>query len=55
MTMLLLLVGVGAVAQKFTTHSVKKGETLESIAKQYKVSELGILKYNKEVKKGQPI
>lgn len=54
-TMLLLFVGVIAVAQKFTTHSVKEGETLESIAKQYKVSEQGILNYNKEVKSGQPI
>ncbi|WP_240484956.1 LysM peptidoglycan-binding domain-containing protein [Arenibacter latericius] len=54
-TFLMLFIGVCAVAQKFTTHSVKEGETLESIAKQYKVSELGILNYNKEVKKGQAI
>ncbi|WP_229797179.1 LysM peptidoglycan-binding domain-containing protein [Arenibacter certesii] len=54
-TFLMLFIGVCAVAQKFTTHSVKEGETLEGIAKQYKVSELGILNYNKEVKKGQAI
>ncbi|MFD2791368.1 Cell division suppressor protein YneA [Arenibacter antarcticus] len=54
-TILLLFVGVSAIAQKFATHSVKAGETLESIAKQYKVSEQGILNYNKEVKKGQPV
>lgn len=54
-TILLLFVGVFAMAQKFTTHSVKEGETLESIAKHYRVSEEGILNYNKEVRKGRPI
>src|SRR5690606_22803670 len=47
--------GIGVFAQKFATHAVKEGETLESIAKQYKVSEQGIINYNKEIKKGQPI
>ena len=52
-TFLFMLVGINAIAQKFTTHSVKAGETLESIAKRYQVSEQGILNYNKELKKDQ--
>lgn len=44
-----------ATAQKFATHSVKQGETLESIAKQYKVSAKSILTYNKEIKEGQTL
>ena len=54
-TFLLMLMSINAVAQKFTTHSVKAGETLESIAKRYNVSEQGILNYNKEIKKGQAL
>lgn len=50
-----MLVGINAIAQKFTTHSVKAGETLESISKRYNVSEQGILNYNKELKKGQAL
>lgn len=50
-----MLMGINAIAQKFTTHSVKAGETLESIAKRYNVSEQGILNYNKEIKKGQAL
>nr|WP_281502485.1 LysM peptidoglycan-binding domain-containing protein [Arenibacter sp. F20364] len=50
-----MLVSINAIAQKFTTHSVKAGESLESIAKQYGVSEKGILNYNKEIKKGQAL
>ena len=46
-----LLFGVTAIAQKFNTHPVKKGETLESISKAYGVSPGDILKYNKEIKK----
>ncbi|MET6991136.1 LysM peptidoglycan-binding domain-containing protein [Sediminicola arcticus] len=42
-------------AQQFATHAVKKGETLESIAKQYKVTPFNILKYNKEVVQGKPL
>ncbi len=42
-------------AQKFTTHAVKRGESLESIAKQYKVSQEDILTYNKEIKKNSPL
>ena len=44
-----------ANAQKFTSHAVKAGETLESIAKQYKVSPYSILNYNKEIKSGQAL
>ncbi|WP_238389896.1 LysM peptidoglycan-binding domain-containing protein [Arenibacter aquaticus] len=54
-TLFLMLVSFSALAQKFTTHSVKKGETLESIAKQYGITEQSILNYNKEVKKGKAI
>jgi LysM repeat protein len=54
-TLVFMLVSINAMAQKFTTHSVKAGETLESIAKRYNVSEQGILNYNKEIKKGQAL
>ncbi len=39
-------------AQKFETHAVKQGETLESIARKYKVTPYAILKLNPEVKNG---
>ncbi|MFT6838762.1 MAG: LysM repeat protein/ABC-type branched-subunit amino acid transport system substrate-binding protein [Sediminicola sp.] len=42
-------------AQQFATHAVKKGETLESIAKQYRVTPFNILKYNKEIVQGKPL
>jgi len=48
----MLLFNFSANAQKFTTHPVKKGETLESIAKQYKVTPHDILTFNKEIKQG---
>lgn len=51
--LLFVFVGCKATAQKFSTHSVKSGETLESIAKQYKVTPANILTYNKEIKAGQ--
>lgn len=54
-TILFLFMGVGVFAQKFATHAVKEGETLESIAKQYKVTEQDIINYNKEIRMGQPI
>lgn len=53
--LLFTLIGCKATAQKFTTHAVKKGETLESIAKQYKVTPYNILTYNKEIKQGDDI
>jgi len=42
-------------AQKFTTHAVKKGETLESIAKTYNVPTATILELNKEIKQGDAL
>ncbi|MCP4974868.1 MAG: LysM peptidoglycan-binding domain-containing protein [Maribacter sp.] len=53
--LLFTIIGCKATAQKFTTHAVKKGETLESIAKQYKVTPYNILNYNKEIKQGDDI
>lgn len=38
--------------QKFKTHAVKEGETIESIAKLYRVTPADILKLNPEAKKG---
>ncbi|MGB5370132.1 MAG: LysM peptidoglycan-binding domain-containing protein [Flavobacteriaceae bacterium] len=51
----LALISWKANAQKFTSHAVKAGETLESIAEQYKVSPYSILNYNKEIKSGQAL
>lgn len=42
-------------AQKFTTHAVKRGETLTSVAAKYGVSTQSILKYNKEIKAGDKL
>lgn len=50
-----LLVSCTALGQKFNTHQVKEGETLESIAKSYGVSPANILQYNKEIRQGQPL
>ena len=49
-TVLTLLFSFVAFAQKFTTHAVKQGETIQSISRQYKVTPASILKLNKEVK-----
>ncbi len=46
---LLVFMGGTAMAQKFTTHVVKKGETLEGISKRYKVAPSTIISYNKEI------
>ncbi|MGC1516554.1 MAG: LysM peptidoglycan-binding domain-containing protein [Maribacter sp.] len=48
-----LLVSCSALGQKFSTHEVREGETLESIAQQYGVAPVSILKYNKEIRPGQ--
>lgn len=53
--LLFVFVGCKATAQKFTTHVVKDGETLESISKQYRVTPYTILTYNKEIKQGQEL
>ena len=50
-----ILVSCTALGQKFNTHQVKKGETLESISKIYGVSPSNILQYNKELKSGQDL
>ena len=42
-------------AQQFTTHTVKKGETLFGIAQQYKVTPFNILKYNKDIEQDEPL
>ncbi|WP_136480658.1 LysM peptidoglycan-binding domain-containing protein [Cognatitamlana onchidii] len=39
-------------AQNFSTHQVKKGETIEGIAKRYFVTPLDILKFNPDAKNG---
>lgn len=52
MLLLLITVGCKATAQKFKTHAVKKGETLTSISKLYKVTPANILKFNKEIGDG---
>ncbi len=52
---LFVFIGCKATAQKFTTHAVKDGETLESISKQYRVTPYTILTYNKEIKQGQEL
>lgn len=50
-----LLFSCNAIAQKFKTHAVKRGETLERVANTYGVSQDDILKYNKEIKKGDKL
>lgn len=44
------LATVQVVAQKYTTHAVKEGETLQSISQQYRVTPYTILQSNKEIK-----
>ncbi len=51
----LAMISWKGTAQKFTSHAVKAGETLESIAKRYKVTPYSILSYNKEIKSGQTL
>ncbi|NNF19125.1 MAG: LysM peptidoglycan-binding domain-containing protein, partial [Flavobacteriaceae bacterium] len=53
--MVFLLISLQAVAQQFTTHAVKEGETLYGIAKKYRVTPFNILKFNKELKKDAPL
>ncbi len=51
----LFIFGCKATAQKFATHAVKQGETLETIAKHYNVTPNSILTYNKEIRQGQAL
>lgn len=53
---ILFFIGCKAYAQqRYTTHNVKRGETLESIAKQYKVTPYSILQLNKEINDAEGI
>ena len=45
----------GFAQEKFTTHQVKEGETLYSIAKEYRVTPYSILKQNPEVKSAEEL
>ena len=54
-TAVLLLFNTFVIAQKFISHAIKSGETLESIAKKYKVTPFNILSYNKEIKQGDTL
>ena len=47
---MVLFLGCKATAQQFKTHAVQSGETLYSIARQYQITPVDILRYNKEVK-----
>jgi LysM repeat protein len=45
-----LLTSIQVSAQKYTTHAVKEGETLQSISQKYRVTPFTILQSNKEIK-----
>ncbi|NNC33838.1 MAG: LysM peptidoglycan-binding domain-containing protein [Croceitalea sp.] len=51
----LLMVNISWAQQKFTTHAVKEGETIYSIAKQYLVTPYSILQENPEIKNSNAI
>ncbi|WP_297707581.1 LysM peptidoglycan-binding domain-containing protein [uncultured Eudoraea sp.] len=51
-TIAIMLFSWHAMAQQFSSHAVKVGETVYSIARQYKVNPADILKYNKEIAEG---
>ena len=51
----LALLSCKVTAQKFITHNVKQGESLEQVSKRYGVTIADILVYNKEVKVGQDL
>ncbi|MGB5229699.1 MAG: LysM peptidoglycan-binding domain-containing protein [Eudoraea sp.] len=51
-TTAIMLFSWQAMAQQFSSHAVKVGETVYSIARQYKVNPADILKYNKEIAEG---
>ncbi|WP_396590272.1 LysM peptidoglycan-binding domain-containing protein [Allomuricauda sp. R78024] len=44
------LASIQVSAQKYTTHAVKEGETLQSISQKYRVTPFTILQSNKEIK-----
>lgn len=49
---LIFIFSISAFAQEYKTHAVKEGETIESIAKEYKITPQDILKLNPEAKDG---
>lgn len=51
-TAAIILFSWQAMAQQFSSHAVKVGETVYSIARLYKVNPADILKYNKEIAEG---
>lgn len=55
LVLVFVLISCKVTAQKFTTHTVKRGETLTGLAKKYNVSTDDILTYNKEIKKNAPL
>ena len=56
LSIVVLMAACKATAQqRYTTHKVKEGETLQSIAKQYRVTPYTILRLNKEVKSAQDV
>jgi len=52
---LTLIMGTQAYAQEPTTHIVKEGETLMSIARQYRVTPFNLLKFNKDIKRSEDL
>ena len=55
LVLVFIAASVQAWAQQYATHAVKEGETLNSIAKQYRVTPFNILKANPELKSGEDI
>ncbi|AXG70246.1 muramidase-2 [Kordia sp. SMS9] len=50
--LILLMTSCGASAQQYTNHKVARGETVESIAKQYDISPDDIIRLNPEARRG---
>lgn len=50
-----LLASIHVSAQKYATHAVKEGETLQSISQQYRVTPYTILQSNKEIKSAEDV
>lgn len=48
----LLFISLTYAQQEFKTHAVKEGETLEQIARKYRVTPFNLIKYNPEAKDG---
>ena len=53
--LMVCFVSCKATAQQFKSHTVKEGETLTSIARQYRVTPFNILKYNKQLGQGHEL